>query len=59
MPQGTTSSHQTKVIIFFVYFQSRSIVDANEGAIIRYSQWKVPTSWKLFYGSKFDQTLFH
>lgn len=42
-----------------IMFHSRSIVDANEGAIIRYSQWKVPTSWKLFYGSKFDQTLFH
>lgn len=42
-----------------IMFHSRSIVDANEEAIVRYSQWKVPISWKLFYGSKFDQTLFH
>ena len=53
------SIFQTYYKCLFSIFQSRSIVDANQEALVRYSQWKVPISWKLFYGSKFDQTLFH
>lgn len=44
---------------FIVMLQSRSIGGADEEAIVKYTQWKVPVSWKLFFGSKFDQSLFH
>lgn len=42
-----------------ILFHSRSIGGADEEAVVKYTKWKVPVSWKLFYGSKFDQSLFH
>lgn len=42
-----------------ILFHSRSIGGADEEAVVKYTQWKIPVSWKLFFGSKFDQTLFH
>jgi len=43
----------------YITFQSRSIADAGSAAIVKYTQWKIPVSWKLFFGSRVDQTLFH
>lgn len=42
-----------------ILFHSRSIGAADEEAVVKYTQWKIPVSWKLFFGSKYDQTLFH
>ncbi|KAL4234470.1 Proteasome assembly chaperone 2 [Mactra antiquata] len=42
-----------------ILFHSRSIGGADEEAIVKYTDWKIPVSWKLFFGSKFDQSLFH
>ncbi|XP_053401128.1 proteasome assembly chaperone 2-like [Mercenaria mercenaria] len=42
-----------------ILFHSRSIGGADEEAVVKYTKWKIPVSWKLFYGSKFDQTLYH
>ncbi|WAR05448.1 PSMG2-like protein [Mya arenaria] len=42
-----------------VLFHSRSIGNAFEEAVVKYTQWKIPSSWKLFFGSRVDQSLFH